>query len=89
MNSSHRNRHSENRPYLCEAEGCGKGFKRKNELKRHGLSHDSPGYVCPFCADRDHRYPRPDNLQRYAIGTIFRPRIVCVDASLGGGMVSD
>jgi hypothetical protein len=31
---------------------------------RHGLVHESPGYVCPFCPDRDHRYPRPDNLQR-------------------------
>ena len=32
---------------------------------RHGLVHDSPGYVCPFCPDREHKYPRPDNLQRY------------------------
>jgi hypothetical protein len=31
------------------------------------LVHDSPGYVCPFCADREHKYPRPDNLQRYVI----------------------
>jgi hypothetical protein len=31
---------------------------------RHGLVHDSPGYVCPFCPLREHRYPRPDNLQR-------------------------
>jgi len=33
---------------------------------RHGLVHQSPGYVCPFCPDREHKYPRPDNLQRYA-----------------------
>lgn len=32
---------------------------------RHGLVHQSPGYVCPFCPDREHKYPRPDNLQRY------------------------
>ncbi|KAH6949043.1 hypothetical protein BKA56DRAFT_716325 [Ilyonectria sp. MPI-CAGE-AT-0026] len=32
---------------------------------RHGLVHDSPGYVCPFCPDREHKYPRPDNLQRH------------------------
>ena len=25
----------------------------------------SPGYTCPFCPDREHKYPRPDNLQRY------------------------
>jgi hypothetical protein len=41
------------------------GFKRKNEMIRHGLVHDSPGYVCPFCPDREHKYPRPDNLQRW------------------------
>jgi hypothetical protein len=39
--------------------------KKKNEMIRHGLIHDSPGYVCPFCPDREHKYPRPDNLQRY------------------------
>jgi len=33
---------------------------------RHGLVHDSPGYICPFCPGGDHKYPRPDNLQRYA-----------------------
>lgn len=32
---------------------------------RHGLVHDSPGYICPFCPLREHKYPRPDNLQRY------------------------
>lgn len=33
---------------------------------RHGLVHKSPGYMCPFCPEREHKYPRPDNLQRYA-----------------------
>ncbi|CAH0020418.1 unnamed protein product [Clonostachys rhizophaga] len=68
--NSHANVHSSARPHYCPVRGCprsegGKGFKRKNEMIRHGLVHDSPGYVCPFCPDRDHRYPRPDNLQRY------------------------
>ena len=49
----------------CPRGEGGKGFKRKNEMIRHGLVHDSPGYVCPFCPDREHKYPRPDNLQRY------------------------
>lgn len=67
--SSHMNVHSSERPHYCPVEGCeraigGKGFKRKNEMKRHGLVHNSPGYVCPYCPDREHRYPRPDNLQR-------------------------
>ncbi|EEH42966.2 uncharacterized protein PADG_07786 [Paracoccidioides brasiliensis Pb18] len=67
---SHANVHSQNRPYYCPVKGCprsegGKGFKRKNEMKRHGLVHDSPGYVCPFCPDQQHTYPRPDNLQRH------------------------
>ncbi|KAF7879305.1 hypothetical protein EAF04_000502 [Stromatinia cepivora] len=68
--NSHANVHSSNRPHYCTVKGCpraegGKGFKRKNEMIRHGLVHDSPGYVCPFCPEREHRYPRPDNLQRH------------------------
>ncbi|KAF8452985.1 hypothetical protein BGX38DRAFT_1180155 [Terfezia claveryi] len=68
--NSHANVHSINRPHFCHVPGCprgekGRGFKRKNEMIRHGLVHDSPGYVCPFCPDREHKYPRPDNLQRY------------------------
>jgi hypothetical protein len=68
--NSHANVHSSNRPHYCNVKDCprsegGKGFKRKNEMIRHGLVHQSPGYVCPFCPDRDHKYPRPDNLQRW------------------------
>ncbi|KAJ5400159.1 hypothetical protein N7465_010648 [Penicillium sp. CMV-2018d] len=70
LNSSHANVHSQDRPHFCPVEGCpralgGKGFKRKNEMMRHGLVHNSPGYVCPFCPDQQHKYPRPDNLQRH------------------------
>ena len=69
--SSHANVHSQIRPHYCPVKDCsrsegGKGFKRKNEMIRHGLVHRSPGYVCPFCPEREHKYPRPDNLQRYA-----------------------
>ena len=32
---------------------------------RHSLVHDSPGYFCPYCPESEHKYPRPDNLQRY------------------------
>jgi hypothetical protein len=68
--NSHANVHSSSRPHYCPVKSCarsfgGRGFKRKNEMIRHGLVHDSPGYVCPFCADQQHKYPRPDNLQRY------------------------
>lgn len=56
--------------YFCPVQGCprdgnGKGFKRQGEMIRHSLVHDSPGYVCPFCPETKHKYPRPDNLQRY------------------------
>jgi len=67
--SSHKNVHSQDRPHYCPVPDCprsegGRGFKRKNEMIRHGLVHNSPGYICPFCPDKEHRYPRPDNLQR-------------------------
>ncbi|CAH0027648.1 unnamed protein product [Clonostachys rhizophaga] len=62
--------HSSSRPHYCPHIGCprgkgGKGFKQKNEMIRHGLIHDSPGYQCPFCPDPAPQYPRPDNLQSY------------------------
>ncbi|KAG6042019.1 hypothetical protein E4U41_007116 [Claviceps citrina] len=68
--NSHANVHSSARPHYCPVPNCprsegGKGFKRKNEMIRHGLVHASPGYICPFCPDREHKYPRPDNLQRH------------------------
>jgi hypothetical protein len=68
--SSHKNVHSSVRTHFCPVKGClrsegGKGFKRKNEMIRHGLVHKSPGYICPFCPDIERKYPRPDNLQRY------------------------
>ena len=66
---SHANSHSSNRPHYCPVESCprsegGKGFKRKNEMIRHRLVHDCPGFVCPFCPDREHKYPRSNVLQR-------------------------
>lgn len=68
--NSHKNVHSNERPHYCPIASCprskpGHGFKRKNEMIRHGLVHKSPGYVCPFCPDREHKYPRPDNLLRH------------------------
>jgi hypothetical protein len=52
--TSHKTVHSTHRPFLCTHPGCerskpGNGFKRKNEMLRHGLVHQSPGYICPFC----------------------------------------
>ncbi|KAK4161518.1 hypothetical protein QBC43DRAFT_323465 [Cladorrhinum sp. PSN259] len=68
--NSHLNSHSSARPHHCPVSGCpraegGKGFKRRNEMMRHRLIHDAPGYICPFCPEPDHKYPRPDNLQRH------------------------
>lgn len=85
--NSHANVHSSARPHYCSVKGCprsegGKGFKRKNEMIRHGLVHDSPGYVCPFCPDREHKYPRPDNLQRYV--TIGDDSSPCMPLSISG-----
>ena len=48
--NSHANVHSSSRPHFCPVPECprgpgGKGFKRKNEMIRHGLVHQSPGYM--------------------------------------------
>ena len=88
--SSHANVHSSSRPHYCPVKHCsrsegGRGFKRKNEMIRHGLVHQSPGYICPFCPEREHRYPRPDNLQRYtsqkASSFFFEPPNLLKDTS--------
>ena len=76
--NSHANVHSSDRPHHCPEKSCsrnihGKGFKRKNEMIRHGLVHKSPGYACPFCAEQQHKYPRPDNLQRYFLYQSLTP----------------
>jgi hypothetical protein len=68
---SHTNIHSSSRPHYCPVPDCprsigGKGFKRNRDMIRHGLVHESPGYVCPFCTDQQHKYPRRDNLQMYS-----------------------
>jgi hypothetical protein len=34
-------------------------------MLRHAIVHRSPGYVCPFCPDREHKYTRPDSLHRH------------------------
>jgi hypothetical protein len=77
--------HSESRPHYCSVPGCprsktGQGFKRKNEMKRHGLVHSSPGYECPYCPDKEHKYPRPDNLQRHV--KVHHPEVSTGDAKL-------
>ncbi|EXM12348.1 hypothetical protein FOTG_19151, partial [Fusarium oxysporum f. sp. vasinfectum 25433] len=68
--TSHMKVHSSERLYHCTVQGCprnvkGEGFKRRSEMVKHGLTHNSPGYICPFCSPKKvkHRYPRPDNLQ--------------------------
>ncbi|KAI1337784.1 hypothetical protein F5Y15DRAFT_143927 [Xylariaceae sp. FL0016] len=75
--NSHANVHSSARPHYCSVKGCprsegGKGFKRKNEMIRHGLVHDSPGHVRVHHVDKDKDDPllrdvlaqRPDGPNR-------------------------
>jgi hypothetical protein len=50
LRNSHAHVHSSNRPHFCTVADCprgpgGTGFKRKNEMIRHGLVHQSPGYI--------------------------------------------
>ncbi|KUI64089.1 Zinc finger protein ZIC 5 [Cytospora mali] len=75
--NSHANVHSQSRPHYCPVKGCprsegGRGFKRKNEMIRHGLVHDSPGHVRVHHVDKDKDDPalrdvlsqRPDGPSR-------------------------
>ena len=59
------------RCHFCTEE---KTFSRNDALTRHmrvvhpeidWLPTNHPGYIGPFCPDRQQQFPRPDNLQRY------------------------
>lgn len=43
-----------------------KDSNRENNMMNHRMVHESPGYLCPFCPDREHKCPRPHNLQQHA-----------------------
>ena len=55
----------------CHRSDAGKPSGRKYQLIHRGLFHNHLGYVCPFCPDREHKYPRPHDLQRYEILTVY------------------
>ena len=40
--------HSNERPFVCDTNGCGMKFKRNNELKRHKLTHYHTLRVCHY-----------------------------------------
>ncbi|KAF1842060.1 uncharacterized protein K460DRAFT_178202 [Cucurbitaria berberidis CBS 394.84] len=62
--NSHANVHTSQGQDIPEAKAR-EGSKRKSEMLRYEPIHRAPGYVCPFCPDSEHRYPRPDSLYRH------------------------
>jgi hypothetical protein len=58
--------------YLLSAvRGLIGGYKRMNTIMRHGIMHESPGYVCSFCSNQQHNYLQPDNIHRCVISGMF------------------
>jgi transcription factor STE12 len=61
----HHARSEEDRKYYCQAEGCGRHFKRLEHLKRHQRTHTGERpFVChvPGCGKR---FSRSDNLSQH------------------------
>ncbi|KAI9436238.1 hypothetical protein H4582DRAFT_1965268 [Lactarius indigo] len=52
--------------HRCERAGCGKKFKRRQELKRHRNQVHKPQRICPFklCA---YKWKRPDKIRTHII----------------------
>ncbi|OIW31970.1 hypothetical protein CONLIGDRAFT_629660 [Coniochaeta ligniaria NRRL 30616] len=68
----HANVHAPSYPRLfCPVDSCtgpqgGRGFNCTKEMIQYLVHGDlTLGFVCPFCTDREHTYPRLDQLQRH------------------------
>ena len=43
-------KHSDDRNYICDVEGCGKAFKSKSNLAQHKQTHsEERPHQCPYC----------------------------------------
>ena len=45
---NHKEKHKDERPWVCTENGCGKDFKRKSDLTAHEVVHRGEYFICEF-----------------------------------------
>ncbi|KAE8379818.1 hypothetical protein BDV26DRAFT_155374 [Aspergillus bertholletiae] len=70
MTATIQNVHSHDSFYFCPIDECprgkgGEGFKSKNQMIRHSLVHNVPGYTCPFCPVSKKKYSHAIHLRQH------------------------
>lgn len=59
----HMRSHTNERPFVCSFDGCGRAFARQHDRKRHeSLHNDDKPYQCLGC---DKKFARIDGLARH------------------------
>ena len=48
LNFLHMSKHSQDRPFVCQVQGCAKSFKREDSLKNHLEMHKNDHFQCSF-----------------------------------------